>query len=135
MLRTPTSFPNVGSWALLVEAGQTLAVRITGIDPGNPDWVTVSIAGAYTASGTRRLSRTALLNADALSAEERAELDAIDARMAGKARPKKADVDRAKALADRHNRARVLQALLEKQPEKYFPAAATAARERAGASA
>lgn len=128
MLRTPAPFPNVGSWALLAENGQTLAVRITAIDPGVPGRVVVSIAGAYTASGTRRLALLSLLNADELTPQERDELAELDARMAGKARPKKADVERAHLLGTRHERAKILRALLEKQPEKHNPAAAEAAR-------
>lgn len=128
MLRTPAPFPQVGSWALLREEGREVAVRITATVPDEAGMLLVSVAGEHTASAVKRRPLAALRNTDALSADEQAELAAIDARMAGKARPKKADVERAHLLGTRHERSKILRALLEKQPEKYNPAAAEAAR-------
>lgn len=123
MLRTPAPFPNVGSWALLDDGGTTRAVRI--LERSGPDAL-ISIGGGFSASANRRLPISSLQNADPLSGEEQAELEKIERRMAGKARPRKADVDRSVALGQRTIHARTLQEILSRLPARHFPAAAAA---------
>jgi hypothetical protein len=130
LLHTPAPFPQVGSWALLQEEGRDLAVRITATVPGEPGQVVVSIAGAFVASAVKRLPLAALRNADALTPDEQAELAAVEARVAGKSRPKKADVARQRELSERDSRAGILRAVLARVPAKHFPAAGEAIRER-----
>lgn len=123
MLRTPAPYPNVGSWALLEEPGGTKAVRILERDG---EEALISIAGEFVASANRRLPVAGLANADALTIDEAVELLAIETRIAGRARPRKADVERESALRHRLIRAEQLQQILAKIPARHFPAAAEA---------
>lgn len=122
MLKTPAPFPNVGAWALLEQGGETLAVRIVYRDG---EIAAVAAAGQFAASAAKRVPVSTLLAADALSPDEQAEYAALDARLAGRARPRKADLDRFEALRLRWIRAERLQELLAAVPARHFPAAAT----------
>lgn len=125
MLKTPAPFPFVGSWALLDESRATMAVRI--IERDGPDAV-ISIGGEFGASGNRRLPIAALRNADALSAEEKAELAALERRLTGKKRRASAIGRRAEELKGREISAKTLAFLLAKVPARHPIGPAAAAK-------
>ncbi len=124
MLRQSAPFPNVGSWALWEHGGKTLAVRI---QLRRGDDALISIPSMFgIASGNRNVALAELLDPTPLEPQERAELEALERKVAGRARPRKADVARADALRLRDIHARALQQLLEKLPARHVPEAAAA---------
>jgi hypothetical protein len=75
MLTPDTPFPQQSSWALLEDAGETLAVRIVSIEPGqSPDRrVLVSVPSRLGASGNLTVEFRQLIDATPLSDAERGE--------------------------------------------------------------
>lgn len=104
MIKSPAPFPQPGSFAL---HGEQL-VRILGTDPVEQVAI-VSYPLRIGATGNTRLGLSDLSDATALTPAEQAELSELGAKLAGQSRPKKADVAREKALADRVARARILE--------------------------
>lgn len=107
MLPSPAPFPQPGSFAL---HGEQL-VRILNREPG--DETTVSYPLRIGATGNARLKLEELADATPLTPAEQQELSDLGAKLAGQSRPRKADVAREKALADREARARILAKRLE----------------------
>jgi hypothetical protein len=90
MLQVETPFPNPGSRGLLIEGAQAHPVRVMQHLPGRARGknrlVTVSLLDRQgVASGTRRVKIADLENAQALDDAEKAELVALERKLAGKA--------------------------------------------------
>lgn len=126
MIREPALFPYPGSWALWMHNGRALAVRI---QLRRGDEAMISIPSYYrVASGDRRVPVSELLDATPLTQADQAELRRLSSAIAGRKRPRKADIDRADALRRRAIDSRLLQEQLAKLSARYAPEAAAARR-------
>lgn len=124
MIREPAAFPFPGSWALYTHGGRWIAVRLQLV---RDDEAMISIPACYgVASGNRRVALADLMDPTALSAGERAEMEALRAAVSGRRRARKADVERADALQRRELYHRTLQEQLAKFSPRHVPEAAAA---------
>jgi hypothetical protein len=124
MIREPASFPFPGSWALYSLGGRWMAVRLQLVRDGE---AMLSIPSHYgVASGNRRVALAELMDPTPLSADERAEMEALRRAVAGRKRPRKSDVARVDALQHRELHARMLADQLAKLNPRYVPEAAAA---------
>lgn len=97
MLKSPATFPFPGSYALHVVAGQPELVRLLEW-LGNPLDAGTNVLIAYPlrtgASGNTQLPLAELIDATPLNSDERIALTALEKRVAGKSRPRRADIAR-----------------------------------------
>jgi hypothetical protein len=110
MLKSPAAFPFPGSYALQEVAGETTLVRIHEVNDGT---ALVAYPTRFGASGNAQVPLAQILDATPLTAAECAELDALDSKLAGAARPRKADVAREEALRLRLIRSETMKRLIE----------------------
>jgi hypothetical protein len=129
MLDTPTPFPFPGSMAVFVGEAITLPVRIMSRERDDRE-VAVSVQGKFGASANKSVPLAMLKDPTPLSTAEFAELNRLDSSLIGYTGRGNAATRRAEALRDRYTHAKLLDELLAKVPARYFPAAATARRER-----
>jgi hypothetical protein len=109
LLSTPTPYPHVGAWAVYVQDGTPVAARILS---RGADSALISIAGRFAATASKTVPVADLRDPTPLADDERAAKDAAERRIAGKARPRKADVELFDALSDREQYAAELARLL-----------------------
>jgi hypothetical protein len=110
LIKSPAAFPFPGSYALQEVAGDPQLVRIIEVNHGT---ALVAYPARFGASGNAQVPLARLLDATPLSEAERAELDALDTKLAGAARPRKADVAREEALRLRMIRSETMKRLIE----------------------
>lgn len=100
MLRVPAPFPQVGSYPLIEIDGRLQLARIVGRDHGGNALISLPL-DPVAASGNKSVPLEQLLNADPLSAQERAELQSLDREIRAAKRPNRARVARRDALERR----------------------------------
>ena len=140
MLNVPAPFPQVGSFALLVDSTQPIEaqraelVRILRIDGIGQRHAGASAAIAFPlrtgAGGNRTVNLAELIDPTTLTTAEERELTGLQDQLRGRARPNKAKVERAEAL-----RTRQLMADLAAIEFRKLDALHARTRRRDGASA
>lgn len=111
MLNVETEFPNVYSKALQIVDHQPVAVKIIQNlgGRGSRRQLQVSEIGRDGSSAVRRVTLGQLISAAPLSEDEQADLIRLERELAGKAKPRKADLARHEALRHRYNHQRAEQ--------------------------
>jgi hypothetical protein len=115
MLNAPAPFPQVGSYAVYVENGSTVLVRIQHrMDRFGEPHATISLPRTWRASGNKLVPLADLIDGTPLTAAESAERLALYARNGAAKRPRPADVERYDALRSRALAADTLADLLRR---------------------
>lgn len=119
MIKSPAAFPFPGSYALHVVAGTPELVRVLewigpqGRVPFEDDATAlVAFPLRIGASGNTQVPLATLIDATPLDADERQELSALEAKLAGSKRPRKADLARELQLRSRDVQSTVLEKLI-----------------------
>jgi hypothetical protein len=129
MLRTPTPFPQVGSYALIELDGRHHLARIQARTCDADTMISLPLLPAV-ASGTRKASLDDLIDGTPLSERERRELEALTIDLAGgnlTGRRRKAAEEREDALRDRLIHAPILAEMMERLPDPIRRASRVAA--------
>lgn len=114
MIKSPTAFPMVGSYALYEAVGLTQLVRIQYRDPEGEGLATISFPGTYGASGNKIVAVADLIDGTPLTSAERAEYKRLEQKLSGAARPRKADIARERDLRTREIMSDVLREKMER---------------------
>jgi len=113
MLRVPTPFPQVGSYALIQDEGELMLCRIVDRD-SDTGQVLIAFPERFGASGNKRVMVDRLIDGTPLTDAERREWRAAEQAIAGKSRPSRRLVERADCLRGRDGAADELRARLRK---------------------
>jgi hypothetical protein len=95
MLKTPTPYPQVGSYGLVDHEGELRLARIIARDG---ERATIALPTRFGAGGNLTLDLAQVQDGTSLSDQEQAEYAELERRLAGAARPRKADLARFEAL-------------------------------------
>ena len=106
MLKIPAPFPQVGSFALLIDMNQPAPqraelVRILERTYPQGSGATVSFPLRTGASGYNTVPLAGLIDGTPLTSEESAELDALRSHLSQQTRPNRKKIERAEALRRR----------------------------------
>lgn len=116
MLRTPTPFPQVGSYALIEIDGRHHLARIQHRTHGGDAVISLPLMPDV-ASGNRTVGFDALVDGTPLSEFDRGELARLDEEIARTVRPNRARQAKVDALRARDINSRSLAEMLQRLPD------------------